>query len=263
MESQERIDSLGKLSLSAGKKIYFASDFHLGVPNEVESLDREKRIVRWLEHIQNDVSAIFFVGDVFDFWFEYKNVIPKGFIRFQGKIAELTDAGIPIILFSGNHDLWYKDYFTKELGIPVYHQPVRLELADSSFLIGHGDGLGTGDHFFKMVRKIFTSKISQWLFRWIHPDFGIPMAKYWSRSSREQSLARDEKFRDEDEVLFKYCQEIERGNHHDYYVFGHRHLPLEMKVADNSTYYNLGEWFKANSYLEFDGKKATLLHFND
>lgn len=260
MRGLERIDSLKELS--PGKKIYFASDFHLGAPNHEESLDRERRIVQWLEHVKANAAAIFLVGDVFDFWFEYKHVIPKGFIRFQGKLAEISDAGIPIYLFSGNHDLWYKQYFRQELNIPVYHHPVSMDIGEKSFLIGHGDGLGRGDHFFKMVKRVFTSKLPQWLFKWTHPDLGIPIAKYWSGSSREKSKKHDEKFLGEEEVLFKYCQTIEKEKHHDFYIFGHRHLPLEMKILNTSTYYNLGEWFKANSYLEFDGKKAALLHFN-
>lgn len=261
MKSLNHFDSLVKLS--PGKKIYFASDFHLGAPDDEISKQREKKIIKWLEQIKNDASAIFLVGDLFDFWFEYKHAIPKGFIRFQGKLAELVDTGIPIFIFTGNHDLWYKDYFSNELGIPVFDKPISLEIVSKSFLVGHGDGLGDGGYSFKVIKKIFTAKIPRWLYRWVHPDLGIPIAKFWSNSSREKSMAKDEKFLGEDEILLNYCRKIEQEKHHDYYIFGHRHLPLQMNVSDQSTYYNLGEWFEANSYLEFDGKKASLLHFSD
>lgn len=260
MDSLERITSLKELP--SGKKIYFASDFHLGAPNSKESLVRERKIVEWLEHIKKDASAIFLVGDVFDFWFEYENVIPKGFIRFQGKLAELSDHGVPIFLFTGNHDLWYTDYFEKELSIQIFKNPIRAEIAGKDFFIGHGDGLGDGDHFFKFVKKIFVSRLPKWLFKWLHPDIGISIAKFWSGSSREGKGIEDEKFLGDDEILLNYCKQIEQKDHHDFYIFGHRHLALEMKVSNQSTYFNLGEWFKANTYLEFDGEKATLCHFN-
>lgn len=248
--------------LPSGKKIYFASDFHLGAPNAIESQQRELKIIQWLEHIANDASAIFLLGDVFDFWFEYKKVIPKGFIRFQGKLAELKHRGVDVVLFSGNHDLWFKDYFPTELGIPVYHQPIVLEVGDKKLYIGHGDGLGPGDHFYKAMKLIFTNRFCQWMFRWLHPDLGIAMARFWSRKSREKALGQEESFMGEEEVLWQYSKSIEAEQHHDLYVFGHRHLSLELPVANHSTYFNLGEWVHSCSYLEFDGHQATLKDFN-
>ena len=256
-----RPDSLP--SPSPDHKVYFASDFHLGAAKGHHDHERELKIIRWLDRIKKDAAAIFLVGDVFDFWFEYKHVIPKGFIRFQGKLAEIADAGIPIFLFTGNHDLWYQSYFAEELQIAIHKQPISIEIGEKLFMVGHGDGLGTGDHFFKIVKKIFVAKFPQWAFRWIHPDVGIAMARFWSRSSRKRSQQRDEKHLGEDEVLLRYCHEVEKQRHHDYYVFGHRHLPLEMKVGEQATYFNLGEWFQANSYLEFDGEKAFLRSFHD
>jgi len=260
MTDLERLDSLR--DLPEGKKIYFASDFHLGAPNTEESLIREKRIVGWLEHIKEDASAIFLVGDIFDFWFEYKHVIPRGFVRFQGKLASLVDSGIPIFLFAGNHDLWYGNYFTNELNIPVINQPISVELGKRTFYIGHGDGLGKGDHLFKTIKKVFTSKVAQYFFGWLHPDIGMSLAKKWSTRSRNQSKLRDEKFLGEQEVLFQFSQKLEEEAHHDFYVFGHRHMTLKMQLSDNATYINLGEWFKENSYLEFDGENASLLYYS-
>lgn len=246
--------------LPSGKKIYFASDFHLGAPNNDESLKREKKIIKWLEHISNDAAAIFLLGDIFDFWFEYATTIPKGFIRFQGALAKLREKGIPIIIFSGNHDLWMKDYFPKELDIPVIRKPISIQVNDKKLLIGHGDGLGPGDTFYKLVKVIFTNPICQWFFRWLHPDIGVKLAKYWSKKSSIDSA--DEKFEGENERLWKYCKEVNQQTHHDFYVFGHRHLPLELSVGDNSTYYNLGEWVTQCNYLEFDGEYANLKTYN-
>lgn len=247
--------------LPSDKKLYFASDFHLGIPNEEESLNREKKIIKWLEHISNDASAIFLVGDVFDFWFEYKNTIPKGFIRFQGKLAELRDRGIPIFLFAGNHDLWMNSYFPTQLDIPVYKDPILLEVNNKKLFVGHGDGLGPGDSFYKFVKHIFTNPFFQWLFQWIHPNIGVSLATYWSRKSRLANGKLDEAFDGESERLWQFCKKINQSQHHDYYIFGHRHLPLELDVSANSTYFNLGEWVNQCTYLEFDGNKAVLKTF--
>lgn len=245
-----------------GKKLYFASDFHLGAPNASESKIREKRIIRWLDSIADDAAAIFLVGDIFDFWFEYGQVIPKGFIPFISKISQLRDRGIPILFFTGNHDLWMKDYFMKELGIPVYHHPIEITVSGKKILVGHGDGLGPGDQFYKLLKKVFTNPFAKWLFRWIHPDLGIKLAKSWSGHSRISNLEKNENhFLGEDEWLWQYCKEVELRFHHDYYIFGHRHLPLQLEVASNSTYFNLGEWVTQNTYLEFDGTNPILMTF--
>lgn len=245
-----------------GKKLYFASDFHLGAPNEAASKVREKKIISWLDSIAEDAAAIFLVGDIFDFWFEYRQVIPKGFIPFISKISQLRDRGIPILFFVGNHDLWMKDYFLHELGIPVYHHPIEFSSEGKKILVGHGDGLGPGDHFYKLLKKVFTSPLAQWLFRWIHPDLGIRLAKSWSGHSRISNQQKNENhFLGEGEWLWQYCKEIESKVHHDFYIFGHRHLPLQLRVSADSTYFNLGEWVTQFNYLEYDGKQAKLLKF--
>ncbi|WP_420316428.1 UDP-2,3-diacylglucosamine diphosphatase [Ekhidna sp.] len=250
--------------LPSDKKVYFASDFHLGIPNKEESLKREKKIAKWLEYVSKDASAIFLLGDIFDFWFEYKTVVPKGFLRFQGKLAELRDRGIPIHIFTGNHDLWMKDYFSSELDIQIHNNLVRLDIQNKLFLIGHGDGLGPGDQTFKVLKKVFINPLSKWLYKWIHPDIGVSIAQYWSKKSRLSSGAFNEKCEEEEnEQLLTFCKKMDQKLHHDYYVFGHRHLPLELTVNKNSTYYNLGEWVSQCNYLAFDGEKATLEVFKD
>ncbi len=225
-----------------------ASDFHLGAPTKDESLKRELIIIRWLNEISKDAQAIILVGDIFDFWFEYKHVIPKSFIRFQGKIMELKDAGIEIIFFAGNHDLWMKDYFPSEFGIPVIHQPVSVDIGNFKFHIAHGDGLGPGDRKFKFFKKIFTNPLAKWAFRWLHPDIGIGLAKSWSQHSKDHSVAPE--LNGEGEWLPIYCKSVEENLHHDYYVMGHRHLPTQEPIGENSVYFNLGEWINSYTYLE-------------
>ena len=178
----------------SAKKIYFLSDFHLGAPDYETSLVREKRVVKFLDEIKNDAAQIFILGDLFDFWYEYKNVVPKGFVRILGKLAELTDSGIQIHFFVGNHDMWMKGYFEKELNIKVYHHPEEFELNGKKFLIGHGDGLGPGDHRYKALKKVFRNKFSQWLFGIMHPRLGIGIADYFSSKSRAATGKTDERF---------------------------------------------------------------------
>ncbi len=244
--------------LPANKKVFFASDFHLGAPSKERSLEREKKIIHWLSSIEKDAAAIFLLGDIFDFWFEYKRAIPKGFIRLQGKFADLVDKEIPLYFFTGNHDLWMFDYFTKELGIPVYRNPKQFNINGKTFLIGHGDGLGPGDHFYKFLKKIFENRIAQWAFRWIHPDIGMKFAHAWSKDSRISNEEKGDDFKGEDEWLLEYCKTVEKQTHHDYYIFGHRHLPLDLEVSKESRYINLGEWVNDSQYAVFDGEYTKL-----
>jgi len=236
-------------------KVYFASDFHLGAPNKMESSKRERLIIKWLDSIKSDASHLYLVGDIFDFWFEYKHVIPKGFIRFQAKIIELLDAGIQIEFFIGNHDMWMFDYFTEELNIPVHRAPIIRTHGDKKFYIGHGDGLGPGDYNYKRLKKFFANPLCQWLFKWIHPDLGIGLANYWSRSSRARTSSDEEGtyLGDDKEWLFSYSDELLDTEHYDYIVFGHRHLPIDRVLKNNtSRYVNLGDWLQYNTYGVFD-----------
>lgn len=251
------------ISLQPGKKIYFASDFHLGIPNHQKSIEREKHIVKWLNEVKIDAACIFLVGDLFDFWFEYKHVVPKGFVRLFGKLAELSDSGLPIYAFTGNHDLWMSGYFENELNIPVFHHPVQVKIEGKNFYIGHGDGLGPGDHGFKAMKKLFTNSLCKWLFRQLHPDIGIRLANYWSRRSRFAQGQDAEAYKGNDkEWLAIFCKEILQKEHFDYFIFGHRHLALDIKISDLSRYLNLGDWIKFNSYAVFDGKNLTLEYYN-
>ena len=251
------------VNLSAGKKIYFASDFHLGTPDKASSLRREKKITSWLEDIKNDAEAIFLMGDIFDFWFEYPHVIPKGFIRFQGKLAELRDQNIPVYFFRGNHDMWMFDYFQEELDIPVFSDPVELKSNQFKLLVGHGDGLGPGDKTYKILKKIFRNPAAQWFFKWLHPNVGMQLANYWSSRSRISNQNKEDQFKGDDEWLLQYCREVEKSTHYDYYIFGHRHLSLELKVGDSATYLNPGEWVTDSKYAVLDEKGIKLLTYEE
>ena len=247
------------IDIPEGKKIYFASDNHLGAPTMEESLPREKQFVAWLDVVKKDAAAIFLLGDLFDFWFEYKTVVPKGFTRTLGKLAEITDAGIPIYYFVGNHDLWMNGYFEAELNIPVFHEPQQFKLNKTSFFIGHGDGLGPGDKGYKRMKKVFTNPLSKWLYRWLHPDFGVKLAQYLSVKNKLISGDEDIKFLGEDkEWLVHYSRRKLEQEHYDYFVFGHRHLPLEIDLNEKSKNINLGDWVSYFTYGVFDGEKFSL-----
>ena len=240
------------ITTSENKKIYFASDQHLGAPTPKASLPREKKFVAWLDTIKEDAGTIFLLGDLFDFWFEYKTVVPKGFVRVLGKLAELKDAGIDIYFFVGNHDLWMRDYFQKELNIPVFHKPQEFDINGKIFLIGHGDGLGPNDHGYKRMKKVFTFPFFKWLFRWLHPDIGVRLGHYLSVKNKLISGDVDARFLgEENEWLAQYCRRKLTEKHYDFFVFGHRHLPLEIELNNKSTYINLGDWIQYFTYGEF------------
>ncbi len=253
-----------QLTLSKGQKIYFASDNHLGAPTRKQSIGREKKFVAWLDEIKSDAAAIFLLGDLFDFWFEYRTVVPKGFTRTLGKLAEISDSGIPIFYFVGNHDLWMNGYFEEELQIPVYHQPQEFLINNTLFLIGHGDGLGPGDKGYKRMKKIFTNPVAKWIFRWLHPDWGVKIAQYFSVKNKLISGKEDIHFLGEDnEWLVQYAKKKLESKHFDFFIFGHRHLPMEISLNEKATYLNLGDWISYFTYVVFDGETCALENYKD
>lgn len=246
------------------KKIYFVSDFHLGAPTLKESRERETKIVRWLTSIQDDAERIFLVGDIFDFWFEYKTVVPKGYIRLLGKLAELRNKGIQIDYFTGNHDIWMFEYLSKELGVSIHKEPFYGRLYDKQFLIAHGDGLGPKDRGYKFLKKyILNTSFFQWLFRWLHPDLGIRLALFCSRKSRKVQSKPDFFRGEKNEWLLVYSNEaVSQKPNLDYCIFGHRHLPLDILLKNQkSRYINLGEWLNSFTYAVFDGQDLQLCYF--
>ena len=246
------------------KKTYFASDFHLGVDARLSSKAREKQIVRWLDTIKADAEAIYLVGDVFDFWFEYKTVVPKGYIRLLGKLVELRDQGIPIYFFTGNHDMWMFNYFEKEFNIPTYRSPITREIHGKTFFIGHGDGLGPGDYGYKFIKKVFANPVCQFLFERFHPNFGIGLANFWSGKSRAANPDESHFYGEDKEWLITYANKKLDSFEADYFIFGHRHLPIDYTLKNGkSRYINLGEWMNFNSYAVFDGQKLALKFFEN
>lgn len=244
------------------RKTYFASDFHLGISGRLPARERERQIVRWLEFIEPDAEAIYLVGDVFDFWFEYASVVPRGHTRVLGKLAALRDKGVPIYYFTGNHDMWVFSYFEKELDIPTYREPILREIHGKTFYIGHGDGLGPGDYGYKILKKVFAHPLSHWLFARLHPNFSFYLANYWSGRSRRANPGEKQFLGEENEWLLQYANEKLEEIAADYYIFGHRHLPIDHTLKDGQArYINLGEWVNFNSYAVFDGEKLQLGFF--
>lgn len=239
-----------KLELNPNKKMFFASDLHLGVK---AAKGIEKIFVDWLNKIESDCQYLFLCGDIFDFWFEYRHTAPKGYVRLLGKLAQMADSGIQIFYFTGNHDMWMFDYLEKEIGLKIFKKHQRFSIGEKIIEVGHGDGLGPGDKKYKFLKKIFACKFNQWLFARIHPNLAFAIAKYFSNKSRIANNKKDEEYLGDDkEFLVQYIKNTPEKNRADIYIFGHRHLPIEMKIG-NSKYINLGEWLNYQTYATFDG----------
>ena len=234
----------------------------MGIPDHATSVEREKRICKWLDEIKHDAAQLYLVGDLFDTWFEYRHVVPRGYTRFLGKIAELSDSGLHIEAFTGNHDLWMLDYFEKEFGIPVHHKPITREINGKKFFIAHGDGLGPGDTGYKVLKSVLRNRASQWLYRRVHPDTGVGLAGWFSRLGPKHADSPAEEFMGpEKEMLVQFCLETLNREHFDYFVFGHRHLAIEYPLPQSSLYINLGDWIRYDSYAEFDGGNLKLKYY--
>ena len=243
-------------------KIYFASDFHLGSDYFEKSIERELKIVRWLDLIQKDASELFLLGDVFDFWFEYKNAIPKGFTRLFGKLAELSDCGLKIHYFTGNHDIWLLDYFQKEFKFTVYSKPVIIDILGKKFYLGHGDALGSGDFGGKFVNALMKNNFATWIFRKIHPDLGIPLGNYFSRLSGIKTKTVNTTLHGKgNECLINFSKSVLENNSVDFFIFGHHHQALDVKLSEKTRFINLGDWIHLNSYGVYDGISFELKFF--
>ena len=251
------------IKLNKGKSIYFSSDNHLGAPNYSDSLIREKLFISWLDKIKTDAQVIFLLGDLFDFWFEYYKSVPKGFTRVLGKLAELSDSGIKIYFFVGNHDYWTRDYFQKEIGMEVLKKPTEFKINNKLFFIGHGDGLGPGDFKYKFLKRIFRNPLFIFLFRINYPWFGIPLGNFFSRKNKILS-GNNIKFKSkENEILYHFCKKKLNVKHYDFFVFGHRHLPLKIELDNNSYYFNTGDWINHYSFLHFKDDSLQLKYFKN
>lgn len=244
--------------------VYFVSDFHLGTPGNLDSKERERKIVRFLDKIANDASHIYLLGDVFDFWFEYKTVVPRGYVRLFGKLAELKDKGIDIQFFKGNHDMWVYNYFQEEFGIPVHSQTISVKHFGKDLILGHGDGLGPGDRSYKLIKAIFSNKILQSMFGALHPNIGLGIMRAFSRKSRKSNPDEKQFFGKDKERLLIYAEEEAVKTKADYFIFGHRHLPIDMTLSNQkSKYVNLGDWLNHYSYARLDETGLSLLFFEN
>jgi len=251
---------------STGKIVYFASDAHLGLNVYEDPIESEKRLVRWLNQIKPTAKALYLVGDMFDYWFEYKNVVPKGFVRFIGKMAEFVDEGIPVYLFTGNHDTWLFDYFPKEIGATVYTDSVEIELDGKHFYVAHGDGLGDPSRSFRFMRKFFRNKFCQALYKTIHPRLTVPFGYAWSRYNRKkkQGTAGEQYLGEDKEYLVKFAKEYSATHSEiDYFIFGHRHIMLDLTIPNDKRVLILGDWITNFSYATWDGEKLSLLTFKE
>ena len=250
-------------------KIYFASDFHLGIPDRQQSLEREKKLVLWLGQARVDAAEIFLMGDLFDFWFEYSSVVPRGYSRLLGMLSSITDAGIPVHLFRGNHDMWAFSYLQEEVGLQLHRNPEFRTFNGKNFYLAHGDGLGPGDHGYKFIKKVFASRLNQWLFRLIHPDLGISMALFWSRKSRNSALQK-EKLEEErnlrlinERILIHSKELIQQHPGLNYLVYGHYHYPVETRISEKAVQLVLGDWLTHFTYAVFDGETLSLKEFKE
>lgn len=243
-------------------KIVFASDFHLGVDARLTSKERELQIVNWLMSMRNEMKELFLVGDIFDYWYEYKTSIPKGFSDFLTALKILRNNQVKIHLFTGNHDMWMFRYFTEEYGIDVYKEPKIFDFDGKKFFVGHGDGLGPGDYVYKGIKKLFASKISQWLFSLIHPTVALGIMKKISQRD-VQKYIRPDAFGEEDEWLVKFAKSYLESHEikMDYFIFGHRHLMYDYPLSETSRIINLGDWINYNSFAVWDGKEMILQQF--
>ncbi len=243
-------------------KIYFISDIHLGAKVIKDKKSHEKKVIDWLNHIAGDASKIVFLGDVFDFWFEYKTVVPKGYVRFFGKVAELIDRGVEVHFFIGNHDIWAFDYFEKEIGMIVHYHPLEVEWMNRKFYLAHGDGLDDQDKGFKFIRTIFHSRFFQHIFSAIPSSWGQNFGFSWSEQSRLKVMRTDNSFKGEaNENLVRYSKKFVETNPIDYLIYGHRHLDLKLQLTKKSQMIILGDFYSIFSYGVFDGIDFNLEYF--
>ncbi len=244
-------------------KSYFVSDFHLGAPDWEISLEREKRIVRWLDSIKDDVRAIYFLGDIFDFWYEWNNVVPKGFYRFLAKLAELRELGVEMFYFTGNHDVWQYNYLKKELGIHVYQEPRLMDVGGHKIYMGHGDGIGSKSFGYWIIKTVFTNKICQWLYSNVfHPNFAMWIGHKWS-AARHQYTREIFPFQNEGEYIIKYIRSVMDKEKADCYIFGHRHIDSVYDLGGGIQYINTGVWFRKSPYAVLEDGKVSLRYFEE
>lgn len=246
------------------KKVYFLSDAHLGSLAIPHPRTHERRLVNFLDKIKDDAGAIYLLGDMFDFWYEYRHVVPKGYTRFLGKLSELTDRGVEVHYFTGNHDIWCGDYLEKECGVVLHREPLTTEIYGKEFYLAHGDGLGDPDKKFKLLRRMFHSHTLQTLFSALHPRWGVAFGLAWAKHSRLKRIdGREPDYMGEDkEYLVQFTKEyLKQHPEINYFIFGHRHIDLDLALRGNARIMILGDWINLFTYAVFDGENIFLENF--
>ncbi|EFB31764.1 MULTISPECIES: UDP-2,3-diacylglucosamine diphosphatase [Prevotellaceae] len=244
-----------------GKNVYFLSDAHLGSLAIPHGRTQERRLVRFLDSIKEKASAVYLLGDMFDFWNEYRYVVPKGYSRFLGKLSELTDNGVEVHFFAGNHDLWTYGYLEEECGVIVHKAPVTTEIYGKVFFLAHGDGLGDPDNKFKILRKLFHNRTCQRLLNFVHPRWGMALGLNWAKHSRlKRADGKEVPFMGEDkEFLVRFARDYKRSHPNiDYFLFGHRHIELDLPIDKSTRMLILGDWIWQFTYAVFDGEHLFL-----
>ncbi|MBU3675558.1 MAG: UDP-2,3-diacylglucosamine diphosphatase [Chitinophagaceae bacterium] len=249
------------LALASGKKAYFASDFHFGIPDAESSLLREKRVVAWLDGIATDAAAVFLQGDLFDAWIEYRSVVPRGFVRFLGKLAELSDRGIKIVIFTGNHDLWMSGYLEQEIGAVVHHDIQAYTIGKQRFLLGHGDGVSVREQPYRLMKGLFRNPLSQWIYKGLHPNIGVGIANYFSRRGLKHKAGGEPLKPDAEEYQWEFVEDVLKNRAFDYIILGHRHIAQYRSLQSGAVFVNLGDWFKQDTHAVFDGEVLRLINY--
>ena len=249
--------------MSKQGKIYFISDVHLGAPALKNNKARELLFAKWLDDISDDVEELYLMGDIFDFWYEYKKVVPRGFTRILGRIANLTDRGIPVHYFPGNHDLWVFDYLPEETGVEVHHREIIKTIKGKKFFLAHGDGLDPYDKGYNQLKKVFTNKTARWIFSRIHPNFALYIAHRWSKSSRLSKMISKNDFLVKNEGLYKFAGNFLQNEIVDYFIMGHRHIMVDVEMTNKTRFILLGDWINYFSYGMFDGENFELKKYKD
>ena len=237
--------------------IYFASDIHLGAGTAEEAKRTERAFCRWLDMVSKDATEIYLLGDIFDFWFEHRRVAPKGFVRVLGRLAELTDRGVRVVFFAGNHDMWCRDYFEKECGVVLHRQACSVELHGKEFFLAHGDEFSK-EGSFKVLRAIFHSRFLQRCFSAVHPRWALWMGHAWARHSMiKHKVEGDTPFLGVDnEFCVQFAKEyLVKHPQVDCFIFGHRHIDEDFPLGDSSRCIFLGDWISTFAYVVFDGKE--------
>ncbi|MDR1847757.1 MAG: UDP-2,3-diacylglucosamine diphosphatase [Bacteroidales bacterium] len=250
-------------SQSRKNKSFFISDLHLGTPSLEQSLEREKKVLRWLQSVENEAKAIYLLGDIFDYWFEYRYVVPKGYVRLLGYLALMADRGIDIHFFNGNHDLWTKDYFDRELGFHTHTEPLITTIDNKTFYLAHGDGLDKADKKYIFIKHVFASRFNRFLYSLLHPYLATMIGKNLSKTSRKQHITSDYIDKGEQEAIFLFCKEHSKNHNVDFYVMGHRHIATDREVSETTRYINTGQWITESHYACWDGENMTLCRYED